>query len=91
MNKTQLIDAVAANTSGLTKKAIGEVIDSTFDAIGNALKAKDQVQLIGFGTFLTGERAAREGRNPRTGETLKIKASVTPKFRPGKGLKDKVA
>ena len=62
-----------------------------FGAIGDALAKGDSVQLIGFGTFGVTERAAREGRNPRTGEVVKIKASKVPTFKAGKGLKDKVA
>ncbi len=91
MNKNELIDAVAQKQPHLTKKAIGEALDATLASIGDALKKGDEVQLIGFGTFYVGKREARDGRNPRTGETIKIKAAITPKFRPGKGLKDKLA
>lgn len=89
MNKGELINAVAAN--GLTKKDAETAINAVFGAIGDAQAKGDSVQLIGFGTFGVKERAAREGRNPRTGETVKIKASKVPTFKAGKGLKDKVA
>ena len=88
-NKGELINAVAAN--GLTKKDAEAAINAVFGAIGDALAKGDSVQLIGFGTFGVKERAAREGRNPRTGEVVKIKASKVPTFKAGKGLKDKVA
>lgn len=91
MNKSELIDSVAEKQPHLTKKAIGEALESTLASIGDALKKGDEVQLIGFGTFYTGKREARDGRNPRTGETIKIKAAISPKFRAGKGLKDKLA
>jgi len=88
MNKGELINAVAA--AGLTKKDAGIAVDAVFNAIGDALAKGDAVQLIGFGTFGVKERAAREGRNPRTGETVKIAAAKVPSFKAGKGLKDKV-
>jgi len=89
MNKGELINAVAAN--GLTKKDAETAVNAVFGAIENALAKGDSVQLIGFGTFGVKERAAREGRNPRTGETVKIAAAKVPTFKAGKGLKDKVA
>ena len=89
MNKGELINAVAAN--GLTKKDAETAVNAVFGAIGDALEKGDSVQLIGFGTFGVKERAAREGRNPRTGETVKIAAAKVPTFKAGKGLKDKVA
>ena len=89
MNKGELINAVAAN--GLTKKDAETAVNAVFGAIGAALAKGDSVQLIGFGTFGVKERAARAGRNPRTGETVKIAASKVPTFKAGKGLKDKVA
>lgn len=89
MNKGELIAAVAE--AGLTKKDAGIAVDAVFNAIGDALAKGDAVQLIGFGTFSVKERAAREGRNPRTGETVKIAAAKVPTFKAGKGLKDKVA
>ncbi len=89
MNKTELIEAVAEQTK-VSKKDTGAVIAATLDAIGTALKGGQKVQLIGFGTFETRQRAARTGRNPQTGKSLKIKASVVPAFKPGKALKEKV-
>ncbi|MDP3440402.1 MAG: HU family DNA-binding protein [Azonexus sp.] len=87
MNKTELIDQLATSAD-ISKAAAGRALDATVEAIKDALKAGDTVSLIGFGTFYVGERAARTGRNPRTGNTLEIKAAKSPKFRPGKGLKD---
>lgn len=87
MNKTDLIDAIAAQAD-ISKAAAGETLDAAVDSIKSALNAGDSVSLIGFGTFYVGERAARTGRNPRTGKTLEIKAAKSPKFRAGKGLKD---
>ena len=88
MNKSELINAVAA--AGLTKKDAGIAVDAVFDAIGDALAKGDSVQLIGFGSFGVKERAAREGRNPRTGEAVKIDAAKVPAFKAGKALKDRV-
>lgn len=87
MNKTELIDQIAASAD-ISKAAAGRALDAAVDAIKDALKNGDTVNLIGFGTFYVGERAARTGRNPRTGKTLEIKAAKSPKFRAGKGLKD---
>jgi DNA-binding protein HU-beta len=87
MNKSELIDVIAAQAE-ISKAAAGRALDATFAAVKDALKAGDSVSLIGFGTFSVGERAARTGRNPQTGKTLKISAARVPKFRPGKGLKD---
>lgn len=87
MNKNELIADVAAKT-GLTKAAAGEAVDATFDAITAALSKGDDVKVAGFGNFVVTERAATEGRNPRTGETIQIPAQKAPKFRAGKGLKD---
>ena len=89
MNKTELIDQIATSAE-ISKAAAGRALDATVASIKAALKAGDSVSLIGFGTFSVGERAARTGRNPRTGKALKIKAAKVPKFRPGKGLKDAV-
>ncbi|MDD3444277.1 MAG: HU family DNA-binding protein [Zavarzinia sp.] len=86
-NKNDLIAAVA-DSAGLSKADAGRAVDAVFEAITNALKAGDDVRLVGFGTFDVVKRAASEGRNPRTGEKIDIPASVQPKFRPGKGLKD---
>ncbi|MBK6357794.1 MAG: HU family DNA-binding protein [Betaproteobacteria bacterium] len=87
MNKTELIDSIATQAD-ISKAAAGRALDAAVETIKAALKAGDTVNLIGFGTFYVGERAARTGRNPRTGKTLEIKAAKSPKFRAGKGLKD---
>ena len=87
MNKNDLSAAVAAST-GTSKSDAASIIDSVFDTIAGALKSGDSVQLVGFGSFSVTDRAAREGRNPRTGETIQIAASKQPKFKAGKGLKD---
>ncbi len=89
MNKSELIDAMAAN-AGISKSAAASALDGFIDAVGGALKKGDQVTLVGFGTFLVREREARTGRNPRTGESIDIKASKLPSFKAGKGLKDAV-
>lgn len=87
MNKVDLVSAVAKQAE-LSKKDAGLAVEAVFDAISEALEKGDKVQLIGFGTFDVSERAAREGRNPRTGETMKIAASKAPRFKAGKALKD---
>jgi DNA-binding protein HU-beta len=89
MNKTELVDQIAASAE-ISKAAAARAVDAAVAAVKAALKAGDSVSLIGFGTFYVGERAARTGRNPQTGKTLKIKAAKVPKFRAGKGLKDAV-
>ena len=89
MNKTELIDQIAT-AADISKAAAGRALDATVEAIKGALQAGDRVNLIGFGTFYVGERAARTGRNPQTGKTIEIKAAKSPKFRPGKTLKDAV-
>ena len=89
MNKSELVDAIAADTK-LTKKDAETFLKSFMENVSLALEKGDNVQLIGFGTFDVGERPAREGRNPKTGETIKIAASKTPKFKAGKALKDRV-
>ncbi|GMB07865.1 nucleoid protein Hbs [Thermolongibacillus altinsuensis] len=89
MNKTELITKVA-ETSGLSKKDASKAVDAVFDAITEALKNGEKVQLIGFGNFEVRERAARKGRNPQTGEEIEIAASKVPAFKPGKALKDAV-
>ena len=89
MNKTELVDAIAKDT-GLTKKDSETALKSFIDNVTKALKKGDDVALVGFGTFAVGKRAARTGRNPATGETIKIAASKTPKFKAGKALKDAV-
>jgi DNA-binding protein HU-beta len=89
MNKNDLIAAVAAD-KGLTKADAAKAIDGVFDAIAGALKNGDEIRLPGFGNFSVVERAARQGRNPRTGATIEIAASRQPKFKAGKALKDAV-
>lgn len=89
MNKNDLIGAVA-DASGLSKSQASGAVESVFDAISTALKKGDEVRLVGFGTFSVAKRKASTGRNPRTGEPMKIKASNQPKFKAGKGLKDAV-
>lgn len=89
MNKQDLIGAVA-ESSGLSKGDATKAVEGVFDAITSALKKGDEVRLVGFGTFSVSQRKASTGRNPRTGETMTIKASAQPKFKAGKGLKDSV-
>ena len=89
MNKTELIEAIA-NETGLKKKDAEAALAATVCAIETALAKGDKVQLVGFGTFETKTRAAREGRNPKTGETIKIAASKYPAFSAGKAFKDKL-
>ena len=89
MNKAELIDAVA-DAADLSKASAARAVDAMTDAITSALKKEQQVTLVGFGTFTVRSRAARSGRNPRTGETISIKASKVPGFKPGKALKDAV-
>ena len=89
MNKTQLIEAVAAKAN-LKKKDAEAAVNAVTAAIADALKAGEKVQLVGFGTFEVKERAAREGRNPKTGEKITIAASKHPAFAAGKALKDSV-
>lgn len=89
MNKSQLVDSVAKK-SGLTIKDSTAAVNAVVDSIKDALASGDTVTLIGFGTFLVRERAARNGRNPRTGEIVKIPAVKVPAFKPGKTFKDVV-
>jgi DNA-binding protein HU-beta len=89
MNKQELSSAVA-EASGLTKADAGKAVDAAFDAITQALKKGGEVRLVGFGTFSVAKRKASTGRNPRTGEEMKIPASNQPKFKAGKALKDAV-
>lgn len=89
MNKNELIDAVATN-SGLSKADAGRAVDAVVGSITGALKSGDSVSLIGFGTFDVRSRAARTGRNPRTGEEIQIAAAKNPAFKAGKALKDAV-
>jgi len=87
VNKTELIEHIAKHAD-ISKAAATRALESTIGAVKTTLKKGGTVSLVGFGTFAVGKRAARTGRNPRTGEAIKIKAAKVPKFRPGKGLKD---
>ena len=89
MNKSDLIDAIA-DSAGLSKADAGRALDGFVNAITGALKKGQSVSLVGFGTFSVRDRAARTGRNPRTGETINIAASKNPAFKAGKALKDAV-
>ena len=89
MNKTELIDAMAAD-AGISKAAAKKALESFLGNVGGALKGGGRVSLVGFGTFSVRHRAAREGRNPQTGASMHIAASKVPGFKAGKGLKDKV-
>ncbi|WP_414819829.1 HU family DNA-binding protein [Sphingomonas sp. Root710] len=89
MNKQELIGTVA-ETTGMTKNDASKAVEAVFDSITGQLKKGDEVRLVGFGTFSVSKRKASTGRNPRTGEPMKIAASSQPKFKPGKGLKDAV-
>ncbi len=89
MNKTELVAAVAA-AAELSKKDAEKAVNAAVESIANALVQGEKVQIVGFGTFETKERAARTGRNPVTGETIEIAASRVPTFKAGKALKDKV-
>ena len=89
MNKAELIEKMAKST-GLPKKDAESALKSFLEIVSKELEKGHDVQLIGFGTFTVGKRAAREGRNPATGETIKIAASKTPNFKPGKALKDRL-
>ena len=89
MNKTELVAAMA-DQAGLSKKDAEKALKAFTDVIAAELKNDGKVQLVGFGTFEVSQRAAREGRNPQTGETMKIEASKAPKFKAGKALKDMV-
>ena len=89
MNKSELINAVA-DEAGLSKADSARAVDAMTGSISKALQRGDSVSLVGFGTFQVKKRGARTGRNPRTGETIKIKASKMPSFKAGKGLKDAV-
>lgn len=93
MNKSDLVDALA-NDTGMTKADASRAVDALFapegGIIAKALKGKKRVQITGFGTFESKHRKARQGRNPRTGQTIQIAATNTPAFRAGKGLKDAI-
>ena len=87
MNKTELVATIAEN-AGLSKKDADAALKAFTEVVTDELKKGEKIQLVGFGTFEVSERPAREGRNPRTGETMKIAASKQPKFKPGKAFKD---
>ena len=89
MNKNDLVSAVA-DAAGMTKAEAGRAVDGVFDSISGALQSGGDVRIVGFGTFSVAHRAATTGRNPRTGETIQIKASKQPKFKAGAPLKDAV-
>lgn len=89
MNKSELIEHIA-QTADLSKAAAGRALDAAIGAITGALKEGQEVALVGFGSFYVGQREPRVGRNPRTGETIKIAAAKLPKFRAGKGLRDAI-
>lgn len=89
MNKTELVSAMAEK-SELSKKDAEKALKAFIDVVTEELKKDEKIQLVGFGTFEVSERAAREGRNPLTGEKMQIKASKAPKFKAGKALKDSV-
>ena len=89
MNKTELVAAMAEKAE-ISKKDAEKALAAFTDVVADCLKNGDKIQLVGFGTFEVSERAAREGRNPLTGETMQIKASKSPKFKAGKALKDQL-
>lgn len=89
MNKTELVAAIAEKAQ-MTRKDADAALKAFTDVVSDELKKGEKIQLVGFGTFEVSERPAREGRNPRTGETMTIAASKQPKFKPGKALKDAI-
>lgn len=89
MNKSGMIDAIAKHAD-ISKAAAGRALDAAVSAIKTSLRKGDVVTLVGFGSFYVGKRTARQGRNPRTGDTIRIRAAKVPKFRAGKALKDAV-
>ena len=89
MNKNELIGAVASS-AGISKTQASDSVEAVFGTIRNELSSGGEVRLVGFGTFMVANRKATTGRNPRTGESIQIKASKQPKFRPGKSLKESV-
>ena len=89
MNKTELVAAMA-DQAGLSKKDAEKALKAFTEVVEEELKKGEKIQLVGFGTFEVSERAAREGRNPQTGETMQIAASKSPKFKAGKALKDAI-
>jgi DNA-binding protein HU-beta len=89
VNKSELIDAIAKHAD-ISKAAAGRALEATMGAIRSSLKKGDGVTLVGFGSFYVGKRTARQGRNPRTGAAIRIRAAKVPKFRAGKALRDAV-
>jgi DNA-binding protein HU-beta len=89
VNKSELIDAIARHAD-ISKAAAGRALDATVNSIAGSLRKGEIVTLVGFGSFYVGKRAARQGRNPRTGAAIRIRAAKVPKFRAGKALKDAV-
>ena len=89
MNKKELIDVISKKTD-LSKSVVTQVLDGFIEGVTDSLKDSEQVVLVGFGTFLAKDRAARQGRNPRTGETIDIPAARVPSFKAGKALKDSI-
>jgi len=90
LTKAELVDRVAAKT-GLTKKDAGRAVEALFEAVTEALSSGERVQIVGFGTFEVRQRAARRGRNPQTGQDIRIAARKIPAFKAGKALKESVA
>ena len=90
MNKTELVAAIAAKAE-VSKKDAENVLNAFIDTVGSTLKSGDKIQLVGFGTFETRERAARKGKNPQTGAVIDIPAATVPAFKAGKALKDAVS
>jgi DNA-binding protein HU-beta len=89
MNKSELIEHIA-KSADISKSSAGRALDAAIEAIETALKDGQEVTLVGFGSFYVSERAARTGRNPRTGDAIEIEAAKVPKFRPGKALRDSI-
>lgn len=89
MNKTELIDHIA-HVADISKASAGRALDAAIAGITDSLRKKEIVTLVGFGSFYVGSRAARSGRNPRTGETINIQSANVPKFRAGKGFKEAI-
>jgi len=90
MNKNELLDAIVSQVDDVTKTKTAEILDALLATIEDAISNEDTVTLVGFGSFSTSKRAARVGRNPRTGEELKIEAKIVPKFSAGSKLKEAV-
>ncbi len=90
MTKDGLVEAIMKEANLETKAAAQRIVEAVLDTIAKTLSRGEDVAITGFGTFMVAKRAARQGRNPKTGETIQIAASTKPKFKPGKGLKDAV-